>query len=369
MAGADALFDAGLDCLGRGQWDEAAGYLRGALRVEPGHVEAAHGLMRALDQGGRGEEALGVARELIAREPEDVLARTGLSMIYQRMGRIEEAEKAGVEAKVLGWKMELRGAGGGEQGLESGVAVDDSKRGFPSDITTAEATATDEAGLTERERAAAGGEVARWFVATTNAGKLRDFALASGGRVRLEVLPGLRGIAAPAEDEDTFEGNAGVKARYYSRFAPGQIVVADDSGLEVDGLGGAPGVRSARYAEDREEGRGIRDQGVTADERNNACLLREMVGVEARSARYRSVLVAARDAVVIGTASGSVEGRILEGPRGSGGFGYDPLFYVEERGCTMAEMDGETRLGLSHRGKALRGLMVGLGFDGSPSMD
>ena len=185
MAGADDLFDAGLDCLARGRWDEAAASLRGALRVDPGHVEAAHGLMRALDQGGRGEEALQVAKELIALEPEDVLARTGLSMIYQRMGRIEEAEKAGVEAKVLGWKMELK------QG--SGLRAQGSDRGSLE-----------------------GGEVARWFVASTNAGKLRDFGLASGGRVRLEALPGLGGIAAPAEDELTFEGNARVKAVYYS---------------------------------------------------------------------------------------------------------------------------------------------------------
>ena len=94
------------------------------------------------------------------------------------------------------------------------------------------------------------GEVRRWFVASSNAGKLRDFAAASGGRVRLEALPGLAEIAAPAEDEDSFAGNAVVKALYYSGFAPGEMVVADDSGLEVDALCGGPGVRSARFAED-----------------------------------------------------------------------------------------------------------------------
>ena len=324
LASVDALFDEGLERFGVGDYGAAVKLMREVLAVQPGHRDAAHGLIRALDRAGRSEEAIQVATALIEREPEDVLARTSLSMVYQRMGRIAEAEKVGTEAKILGWKMELKG--------------------------------------TERERRIEGSgepqeeQIARWFVASTNAGKLRDFALASGGRVRLEVLPGLGGIVAPAEDEDTFEGNASVKARYYSGFAPGEIVVADDSGLEVDGLGGAPGVRSARYAEDL----GFGGEG-SLDERNNACLLEALVGVEVRSARYRCVLVAARDGVVLGIGVGSVEGRILEVRRGSGGFGYDPLFYVEEQGRAMAEMDGETRLGLSHRGRALKELVVRMG--------
>ena len=88
------------------------------------------------------------------------------------------------------------------------------------------------------------------YVATSNPGKLRDFAVAAEGRISMEPLPGLKEIEPPHEDEPTFEGNARLKAIYYSRHAPGHIVVADDSGLEVDALNGAPGVRSARYADD-----------------------------------------------------------------------------------------------------------------------
>ncbi len=328
MRDADGLFDAGLDCLGMGDWEGAVARLQGALALEPGHREAAHGLMRALDQAGRGEEAVAVAERLIAEDAEDVLARTGLSMIYQRMGRITEAEKVGLEAKLLGWKMELR-------------------RGVGSDGE----------GLGLRGQGLEGGAAPRIYVASSNAGKLRDFAAASGGRVRLEALPGLAGIEAPAEDEETFEGNATLKAVYYSGFAAGEVVVADDSGLEVDGLGGRPGVRSARFAEDC----GFVGGG-TVDEGNNRCLVEALRGVtgEGRRGRYRCALVAARDGVVVGSGFGSVEGWVLEEARGRGGFGYDPLFYVEERGKTMAEMGGEERLGVSHRGRALIALMAEL---------
>ena len=108
---ADALFYGGLDCLAAGDLDGAIARLREALDVEPGHRDAAHGLIRALDQAGRGDEALGVVQALIAAEPEDVLARTSLSMIYQRMGMVPEAEKAALDAKLLDWKRQLRGGG------------------------------------------------------------------------------------------------------------------------------------------------------------------------------------------------------------------------------------------------------------------
>ena len=143
--------------------------------------------------------------------------------------------------------------------------------------------------------------------------------------------------------------------------------MADDSGLEVDGLGGAPGVRSARFAEDmgdRAQGPGLRAQMGSLDGRNNACLLEALRGVSERTARYRCALVAARDGVVIGVGFGTVEGRILEAGRGDGGFGYDPLFFVEEMGCSMAELEGARRLGVSHRGRALVGLLEGM-RDGS----
>ena len=136
----------------------------------------------------------------------------------------------------------------------------------------------------------------------------------------------------------------------------GLLVVADDSGLEVDCLEGAPGVRSARYAEDQ----GLAaDAAPTLDERNNAALLRALdgVGEERRQARYRCVLALARDGAIVATAEGAVEGRMLAVPRGERGFGYDPLFFLPDLGRTMAELDPATRLSLSHRGRALRRLL------------
>src|SRR6185312_12360691 len=106
------------------------------------------------------------------------------------------------------------------------------------------------------------------YIATTNPGKLRDFAAAANHTITIEPLPGLKEIPAPPEDEPTFEGNARLKAIYYSRLVPGKIILADDSGLEVDALNGAPGVRSARYAEDSNF---PAPSGVGTDERNNLC--------------------------------------------------------------------------------------------------
>jgi XTP/dITP diphosphohydrolase len=201
----------------------------------------------------------------------------------------------------------------------------------------------------------------RMLVATTNAGKLRDFAAAltlpaDGKAVELIPLPGLKEIEAPAEDEDTFGGNARVKALYYSRFALGELVLADDSGLEVDALLGAPGVRSARYAEDSCF---VGEAGMNVDQRNNACLVEALHAVteERRTGRYRCVLVAARDGVVIAEGDGTVEGTIALSPRGEGGFGYDPYFVPEGESGTMAELDQVTRMRLSHRGRALKDLV------------
>ncbi len=196
------------------------------------------------------------------------------------------------------------------------------------------------------------------YVATTNPGKLRDFTVAAEAEgVTIHPLPGLEDIPAPAEDEPDFEGNARVKAVYYSRYLPGEIVIADDSGLEVDALGGEPGIRSARYADDAGFVSAI---GSSTDERNNLYLLARLEGVpgERRRARYRCVLVAARDGVCLLTAEGTVESEILRAPRGAGGFGYDPLFYLPELGKTMAEIDLATKHRHSHRGKALRALVA-----------
>ncbi len=197
------------------------------------------------------------------------------------------------------------------------------------------------------------------YIATSNPGKLRDFAAAATPGISIAPLPNLQEIPAPTEDEPTFEGNARLKAIYYSNLAHGKVVIADDSGLEVDALHGAPGVRSARYAEDHHfHG----PSSSTPDERNNLCLLQALQNTfnEYRNARYHCVLAAARDGKILATASGKVEGQILRNPRGIEGFGYDPLFYLPERGKTMAELSPETKLSFSHRGRAFKALLDSL---------
>jgi XTP/dITP diphosphohydrolase len=199
----------------------------------------------------------------------------------------------------------------------------------------------------------------RLYAATTSQGKLRDFRTAAEAHsLIIEPLPALKSIPAPEEDGITFADNATLKAVYYSRFAPGNLVLADDSGLEVDALGGAPGVRSARFAADF----GLTDSPDANDNTdvwNNLILLQRLAGVPAaeRTARYRCVLVAARDGMALYTADGAVEGMILEAPRGTGGFGYDPLFFLPELDRTMAELDLETKHTLSHRGRAIAALL------------
>jgi len=186
------------------------------------------------------------------------------------------------------------------------------------------------------------------YCATTNPGKLREFRLAVerfGGGIEIETLPGLEGIEPPEEHGETFEENAIAKAVYYSRYAPGPLF-ADDSGLEVDALGGAPGVRSARYA----------GAGAT-DEQNNRLLLERMCGVKDRTARFVCVVALAEKGRLLGTFRGTVEGRLLEAPRGANGFGYDPLFYYPPFQRTLAEVSGEEKLSVSHRGKAIEAML------------
>jgi len=200
----------------------------------------------------------------------------------------------------------------------------------------------------------------RLYAATTSQGKLRDFRTAANVHsIAIESLPALSAIPAPEEDGATFAANATLKAVYYSRFAPGSLVLADDSGLEVDALNGAPGVRSARFAADT----GLVDSPDSNDNTdvwNNMVLLQRLASVPpaSRTARYHCVLVAARDGVALHTAEGAVEGLILEAPRGTGGFGYDPLFYLPALDRTMAEISLETKLSLSHRGRAIAALMA-----------
>ena len=202
------------------------------------------------------------------------------------------------------------------------------------------------------------------YIATSNPGKLRDFAAAASQHLILTPLPGIEEIPAPAEDEPTFEGNARLKATYYSRHAPGEIVLADDSGLEVDALHGAPGVRSARFADDHNF---HPTEPLTAqpfsidqiDQRNNLYLLSILTGVPLteRSARYHCVLAAARNGHILAIGHGAVEGDILTETRGTNGFGYDPLFYLPNEYKTMAELDIQTKLTFSHRGRAFAALL------------
>jgi len=200
----------------------------------------------------------------------------------------------------------------------------------------------------------------RLYAATTSEGKLRDFRTAAQAySVSIEPLPGLRTIPAPEEDGTTFHDNAALKAIYYSHFAPGELVMADDSGLEADALHGEPGVRSARFAADA----GLVDSPDANDNTdvwNNMVLLQRLAGVPAaqRTARYRCALVVARDGEPLHITEGAVEGLLLDAPRGTGGFGYDPLFFLPELGETMAEISLETKLSLSHRGRAFRALLA-----------
>ena len=194
------------------------------------------------------------------------------------------------------------------------------------------------------------------LVATSNAGKLRDFAGAAAGHgISIAGLPGFSSLPAVIEDGATFEANARKKAEKYSRAAPGELVLADDSGLEVDALGGAPGVHSARYAADEPR----RAEINSDDEANNARVLRELTGLppQKRTARFVCVLAAARDGQTLATFQGVAEGIILEAPRGHHGFGYDPLFYFPQIDKTFAELSAEEKAKYSHRGIAFRKIL------------
>lgn len=188
----------------------------------------------------------------------------------------------------------------------------------------------------------------RVLIATSNPGKLRDFAGAAAAHgIAVAALPGFDSLPSVSEDGATFEANARKKAEHYSRFAPGEIVLADDSGLEVDTLGGAPGVHSARYAATSPEENA--DDGA-----NNARLLRELVHASDRNARFVCVIAAARDGQTLATFRGEARGLILDAPRGSGGFGYDPLFFFPALDKTFAELTLEEKATVSHRGAAFR---------------
>ncbi len=203
------------------------------------------------------------------------------------------------------------------------------------------------------------------FIATSNPGKLRDFAGAAAPHgIEIATVPDFASLTPVVEDGQTFEENARKKAEQYSRWLPGEIVLADDSGLEVDALGGAPGVHSARYAAAEPHKAG----GNTGDEANNARVLSELAGVplEKRTARFVCVIVAARDGKALATFRGVAEGRILDRLQGSGGFGYDPMFYFPPIQKTFAELSPEEKAGYSHRGAAFRKFLDWIASAGRP---
>jgi XTP/dITP diphosphohydrolase len=186
------------------------------------------------------------------------------------------------------------------------------------------------------------------LLATTNAGKLREIREVLGG-LPLEVLAlsDIAPIEEPQENGRTFEENARAKALYYAT-ASGLLVVAEDSGLEIDALDGAPGVYSARFSA---------DVAPTYPEKFALIyrLLAERQAPES-TARFACALALARRGEVLFEARGTIEGRITSPPRGSGGFGYDPIFFYPPFDCTLAEVPQDRKSSVSHRGQAFRQL-------------
>jgi XTP/dITP diphosphohydrolase len=195
------------------------------------------------------------------------------------------------------------------------------------------------------------------LAATRSAGKQREIRRVLEPAGIEVVFPDDVGLYPRREEDslelgESFESNARHKAEHFARLS-GLPTVADDSGLEVLSLGGAPGVRSKRWA-------GASGTDAQVDAANNAELMRRLVGAAGarRGARYRCVLVyLARHGAIPATFEGISAGRILEAPRGEGGFGYDPYFFSDELGKTFGEATPEEKDALSHRGRALRALM------------
>ena len=185
------------------------------------------------------------------------------------------------------------------------------------------------------------------LIATGNLGKLREIrAELDGVPAEFVGLADVPKLGQVEEVHDSFGENADLKALQYSKMS-GLWTLADDSGLQVDALGGEPGVRSARYA------------GQDCDDaRNNAKLLAELAKVpeEKRGARFRCCLSLAGDGKIIARAEGVIEGRIAFSEKGKNGFGYDPLFYVPKCDCTTAQMEPKQKNAVSHRGQAIRAM-------------
>ncbi len=188
------------------------------------------------------------------------------------------------------------------------------------------------------------------YSATSNPGKLREFQMAgrdfSHSGMDFDIRPMPVKIPPPEETGDTFAANAIEKALAYSKHVSGYLF-ADDSGLEVDSLGGAPGVHSARFAGEH-----------STDAQNNALLLDRLRGVENRTARFVCAIALVREGELTRTFRGVVEGEILDQARGATGFGYDPLFYHPPFGCTFGEATLEQKMLVSHRGQALEQMFI-----------
>ncbi len=186
------------------------------------------------------------------------------------------------------------------------------------------------------------------FFASSNAGKLREYREAAARRgISVESIPQFNELPQCVEDQQTFEANARKKAKHYSAVSAG-LVFADDSGICVNALGGAPGVYSARYS-----------GPDSTDDSNNARLLAELErsGSKDRSAYYRCIIALARKGGILEQFEGRADGLILESPRGTGGFGYDPYFFYPPLGRTFAELSIEAKYAVSHRGKAFNLLL------------
>ena len=183
------------------------------------------------------------------------------------------------------------------------------------------------------------------LIATTNPGKLKEIAgILEGAPVSLVTLNDRAPIVEPDETGTTFDENARLKARHYSK-ATGLVSVADDSGIEIDALDKAPGVHSARW----------NGTDYPAKFRKIQELFRER-GVTGSTARFVCSVAVADGERILFESQGIVEGEITSEPRGSNGFGYDPIFFYPPFGCTLAELDRERKAEVSHRGKAFRAL-------------
>lgn len=193
----------------------------------------------------------------------------------------------------------------------------------------------------------------RIYLATSNPGKVREFREAAQAlAVTLDPLPGLSGVPPAIENGETFEQNARKKAEHYSRYAPGDLVLAEDSGLAVDALNGAPGVHSARYAAVLQSG--TASHRNSGDQENNLALIQQLerLPLQEFAGKYVSVIALARDGQTVATFNGEAAGELRTAPRGDHGFGYDPLFFFPALGRTFAELSLEEKRRHSHRGKA-----------------